>query len=130
MNDSHVTGGSSDAGAEESKNSVEEEATRDKELKKLRERIANVKLNPVEQSKQDEFPPVKIKNEIGLEAGRYGWCTVCRNTANLFCGDTKHPVCSVECQKKHIVECMALDSQQDGGATPNFTKSKDAEIAL
>ena len=44
----------------------------------------------------------------------------------MFCADTQHPVCSVDCQKRHIVECMALD----GGNAPNFTKSKDAEIAL
>ena len=132
MNDSHVTGGaSSDAGGEESKVSNDDEQNLEKQRKILQAKIKGLQLNPVMQQNKDDLIPVNgLKNEAGLEAGRYGWCSVCRNSADMFCGDTKHPVCSVECQKKHIVECMALDNQQDGSNVPNFTKSKDAEIAL
>ena len=82
------------------------------------------------QSNPDELPSTNIKNELGIEAGKYGWCIVCRNSANNICNETKHPICSVDCTKKHIVECMAIDNQNDNGQVPNFTKSKDAEIAL
>lgn len=66
---------------------------------------------------------------MGLPSGQYGWCIVCRNTAELVCPETQHPVCSNECQKKHMVECSALDSQQDG-TSPNFVVSEEAETAL
>jgi len=66
---------------------------------------------------------------MSLPAGRFGWCIVCRNTANIFDTETQHPVCSTECQKKHMVECSALDSSQDG-TSPNFVISEEAETAL
>ena len=73
---------------------------------------------------------VDIVNEVSLPAGHYGWCIVCRNTANIFCSETQHPVCSNECQKKHIVECSSLDAAQEGATGANFTLSEDAETAL
>jgi len=45
---------------------------------------------------------VKIENELEIIAGIFGWCIVCRNSANLFCKDTKVPVCSLECKFKHL----------------------------
>ena len=75
------------------------------------------------------MPSVDIQNEVNLPAGAYGWCIVCRNTANIVCTETQHPVCSTECQKKHIVECSALDSATDG-TSPNFTMSEEAQTAL
>ncbi len=41
-------------------------------------------------------------NEIGRKAGKFGWCVDCRNSANVYCKDTRHPVCSFECKQKHI----------------------------
>ena len=78
--------------------------------KELEERISNLKLNPVQQSPEEPAPVVEVMNEVNLPAGRFGWCVVCRNTANLVDAETQHPVCSNECQKKHIVECASLDS--------------------
>ena len=54
---------------------------------------------------------------------------VCRNSADMHCQETLHPVCSVECQKKHLVECAALDSEKDS-SSPNFKMSEEAETAL
>jgi len=123
VNDSQATG--SEAGQEE----VVDDDTPQNTGKDIKDRTSKIALNPVDQATDVEVPSVEIKNELGIVAGRYGWCISCRNSADMFCGETKHPVCSVECQKKHIVECMALDSQDDK-QTANFTKSKDAEIAL
>ena len=72
---------------------------------------------------------MEITNEVGLPAGQYGWCIVCRNTANIYDEETQHPVCSTECQKKHMVECAALDSQNEP-TIPNFKISDEAETAL
>jgi hypothetical protein len=55
--------------------------------------------------KQDETPnrvPVEILNEAGNVSGKFGWCISCRGKANLFCKDTRHPVCSFECKQKHM----------------------------
>ena len=94
----------------------------------LEEKIANVKLNPIPAGKK-EYPDVNLTNELGIQAGRFGWCIVCRNTANLYCKDTKHPVCSKECQKKHYVEVTSLDGPP-GENLPNYTKSDEAQSTL
>ena len=49
-----------------------------------------------------KFSAVDITNELGITAGKFGWCLVCRNKADLYCKDTRHPVCSYECKKKHV----------------------------
>jgi len=51
---------------------------------------------------------VKIENELDITAGIFGWCFVCRNPANLFCKDTKVPVCSLECKFKHLEQAGSL----------------------
>ena len=108
----------------------EEDAKDDEaEAQKNRDRIANLQLNPVNQPVDDYVPAVDIQNEMGLPAGRYGWCVVCRNPADMVCPETNHPYYSAECQKKHMVECAALDSAQDG-TSPNFVVSEEAETAL
>ena len=94
----------------------------------MEEKIANVKLNPIPSGKK-EYPDVNLQNELGIQAGRFGWCIVCRNTANLYCKDTKHPVCSKECQKKHYVEVTSLDGAP-GENLPNYTQSDEAQLAL
>jgi len=55
-----------------------------------------------EETKQKKHIQVEIKNEIGVLAGKFGWCINCRGQANLYCKDTRHPVCSFECKQKHI----------------------------
>ena len=34
--------------------------------------------------------------------GKKGWCFLCRNPADYYCKDTKVPVCSATCKKKHL----------------------------
>ena len=66
-----------------------------------------IPLNPIPianegEPKKKSLKPVDIQNEMGISAGKFGWCMVCRNKADLYCKDTKHPVCSYECKKKHV----------------------------
>jgi hypothetical protein len=63
------------------------------ENKVLADAISKIPLNPIPTGKK-ECPDVSVKNELGFEAGRFGWCISCRNSANLWCKDTLHPVCS------------------------------------
>jgi hypothetical protein len=34
--------------------------------------------------------------------GKFGWCTMCGNTANHYCLQTKVPICSVACKQAHL----------------------------
>ena len=96
---------------------------------KLQEKIDAIPLNPVLLGADDPVPAVDIKNEVGLPAGRYGWCVVSRNTADMVSQELQHPVCSVECEKKQMVEMAAVDSKDDG-TSPNFKMTEEAETAL
>jgi brefeldin A-inhibited guanine nucleotide-exchange protein len=52
------------------------------------------------EEKQKEVP--SIPNELGIKAGKFGWCVNCRQSANLYCKHTRHPVCSFDCKVAHI----------------------------
>jgi hypothetical protein len=45
---------------------------------------------------------VYLENEKGIPAGKFGWCIVCRDKADVYCRETRHPVCSHECKKDHM----------------------------
>ena len=44
---------------------------------------------------------VELENEIGEMAGYFGWCIMCRGSANLYCKETRVPICSVDCKTQH-----------------------------
>jgi brefeldin A-inhibited guanine nucleotide-exchange protein len=44
-----------------------------------------------------------IVNENGILSGKFGWCFICRKSANLYCKDTRVPVCSLACKQKHLM---------------------------
>ena len=71
---------------------------------------------------------MNLTNELGFEVGRFGWCISCRNAANLWCKDTRHPVCSEECKKKHCYEANSCENKPE--STPVFSRSKEATQAL
>ncbi|KAM3140342.1 hypothetical protein pb186bvf_007502 [Paramecium bursaria] len=54
----------------------------------------------------------KCLNEFGKENGKFGWCIVCRNTAQSYCKDTKVPVCSKECKTVHLNQMMLFSVAQ------------------
>jgi brefeldin A-inhibited guanine nucleotide-exchange protein len=68
---------------------------------------------------------VDIKNEHGITAGKFGWCIVCRGQANLYCKDTRHPVCSYECKQKHmnLLDCIEAPKME---GLPNFYNTEEA----
>lgn len=51
-----------------------------------------------DQTKSKKNIHVDLKNELDAPAGKFGWCIMCRGQANLYCKDTRHPVCSFECK--------------------------------
>lgn len=77
-------------------------------FERLKSANNNVPISSVPQSYEAEDPKyknyieVKINNEIGVESGKFGWCIICRQGAPFFCKDTRVPVCSVPCKKKHF----------------------------
>lgn len=115
---------------EEAKEGADEQNSIDMNMRKisLQEEIARIPLNPIPYVKNDS-PEVKILNELGLESGRFGWCLVCRNTADLYCKETKHPVCSQECKKKHLAEANALDGMAQE-QIPGMHKLDEANLAF
>jgi len=42
-----------------------------------------------------------LVNENNNPSGKFGWCLICRKTANLLCKTTHIPICSVECGSRH-----------------------------
>jgi brefeldin A-inhibited guanine nucleotide-exchange protein len=71
-------------------------------------RTVPLELNPDDHS-YDALPVVDIKNEKEIPAGKFGWCTVCRNTADLYCSDTRDPVCSLKCQQANLKNIEAAE---------------------
>ena len=51
-----------------------------------------------------------MKNEIDACSGKFGWCICCRNPAQLYCKDTRYPVCSYECKLRIVNLLDAVDS--------------------
>ena len=41
-------------------------------------------------------------------------CIICRNTAELYCKETRVPICSVECKMKHLDEIDEIHILQTG----------------
>ena len=49
--------------------------------------------------------------------GKYGYCLVCKNPANHFCGDAIEPVCSIACKQKNL---KALGKEKASKSTSNL----------
>lgn len=44
----------------------------------------------------------EAENEDNVAAGKFGWCANCRRAADLYCKDTRMPVCSAECKDAQL----------------------------
>lgn len=44
-----------------------------------------------------------VVNEEGHQAGKFGWCVVCRKAAESYCTDLRDPVCSLQCRQENCV---------------------------
>ena len=95
------------------------------ELSNVTLRSVPLKISKDESSKIKKQIQVDIKNEHGITAGKFGWCIVCRNQANLYCKDTRHPVCSYECKQKHVNLIDSIQAPQIEGL-PNFHNTEEA----
>jgi len=88
----------------------------DSEKINLREEIAKLHIQAVparsehNDSKYKSLKPVQLENELGEQAGIMGWCFLCRGPANLYCKDTRVPICSVECKARHLDELHYLSN--------------------
>jgi hypothetical protein len=45
-------------------------------------------------TKEKKLISVDVENEKGVPAGKFGWCITCRGRSDLYCRETRHPVCS------------------------------------
>ncbi|CAD8099384.1 unnamed protein product [Paramecium sonneborni] len=73
-----------------------------------------------------EAEDIKYKNYIevkvidnGITSGKFGWCILCRQPAPYFCKDTRVPVCSVPCKKKHFEMIENIKIMQSGQQNRN-----------
>jgi brefeldin A-inhibited guanine nucleotide-exchange protein len=46
----------------------------------------------------------EIDNEKGVPSGLFGWCFVCRSRADIYCRDSRYPICSLECKNRIFQE--------------------------
>jgi hypothetical protein len=42
---------------------------------------------------------VSLVNEISATAGLFGWCFMCRSTADFYCKDNRVPICGKKCKE-------------------------------
>ena len=61
-----------------------------------KENLEKVDIESVIQNQKE------IKNEKNIIAGLFGWCTICRKTANFYCKEKRVPICSYECKLKNF----------------------------
>jgi len=72
--------------------------------------LKNIPLKAVPFSLDADSPGFKtlikadVENENNETAGYFGWCIMCRARANIYCKETRVPVCSVECKIHHQKE--------------------------
>lgn len=60
--------------------------------------------------KYKKIMTVSIENEQNILSGKFGWCIVCRKSANVYCKDSRVPVCNADCKKKHLEELNIVGS--------------------
>lgn len=73
-------------------------------------RTVPLSLDPNDKSYQIDYQ-VDLLNEKQEPCGRFGWCVLCRKTADLYCKDTRLPVCSFACKTSLIEQDMAFEKQ-------------------
>ena len=53
--------------------------------------------------------PVDVSNEKGIKSGIFGWCFVCRESAEYYSKEYKLPVCSQGCKDKLANDLLIID---------------------
>ena len=92
----------------------EDEDVNEEFYSKLEDVIKSIPLRSVPQQGQDkrELIPVEANNEQGFPCGKFGWCINCRNEANLYCKDTRYPVCGLECKQQLVNMLDSIDNKR------------------
>jgi len=68
------------------------------------------------------YKPVELWNERGNPAGMFGWCFICRDSADFYCKDTRYPVCSFICKKRIVEDDQRLMKYESYGG---FVEKED-----
>ena len=88
----------------------------EKKKEELNKELALIPMRSVPLFQETDDPKYKkimavnIENEGGVPSGKFGWCFVCRKTANVYCKDSRVPVCTAECKKRHLEELNVVNS--------------------
>ncbi len=67
-------------------------------------------VNETNDLKYSKIRSVLIENEKNVPSGKFGWCFMCRNSAGVYCKDTRVPVCNKNCKIKHLEECGKINN--------------------
>lgn len=78
---------------------VKDERTRQELEEKMNKTLKAIPIRAASEKIHKES--YNVQNERGAVCGKYGWCIVCRNTANTFCKTIGVPLCSTECRNRH-----------------------------
>ncbi|CAD8200740.1 unnamed protein product [Paramecium pentaurelia] len=70
-----------------------------------------------------------IQNERNQPAGYFGYCIMCRKSANLYCKDHRVPICSFICKKQHQ-EYVEQAQSTYSGAVKQFEENLDCALQL
>ena len=50
---------------------------------------------------------LNLKNEKREICGKFGWCYMCRKTADFYCKDNRRPICSKDC-KSNLINFLGI----------------------
>ncbi|KAL4477738.1 hypothetical protein ABPG72_018912 [Tetrahymena utriculariae] len=70
---------------------------------------------PIYQETSDVYTQtiqVSVENENNQVSGKYGWCFICRKTANFYCRETRVAICCAECKQTHIKQIEDIFQMQ------------------
>lgn len=67
-------------------------------------------IHETDDQKYKKIMTVNIENEQNVVSGKFGWCFICRKSANVYCKDSRVPVCNTDCKKKHLEELNVVGS--------------------
>ena len=64
--------------------------------------LSKVNLKTLEFDIEELYSQTELVNELGIASGIFGWCYLCRKTANYYCKEKRIPICSYECKLKNL----------------------------
>ncbi|CAD8196568.1 unnamed protein product [Paramecium octaurelia] len=77
----------------------------------------------------DFSPQSNTLNEIQQPAGYFGYCLMCRKSANLYCKDHRVPICSFFCKRRHQ-EYVEQAQSTYSGTLKQYEENLDCALQL